>query len=303
MGETLTAAQVLAVKGMSSRAAAKHLGVGKTTVNKYRRALGMTERDSGLTDPVIELPNARILIIDIESKPHQAYVWGMWDQNVGLPQLIEEGGMICFAAKWLGNDETMFYSVQHDGQEAMVQAAHDLLSAADIVVTYNGDRYDIKRLNNEFLLAGMAPPAPFRSIDLFKVNKAQFDLPSRKLDYIVQRTELGEKTKHEGFGLWVACMAGDAEAWAKMEEYNRQDVTITEKLYVKLLPWLKNVPHMGMFSGAGASCPYCGHETLKENGTVATQVQLYTQYKCTNCEGWSRGNKPIQSPLATRTVR
>ena len=66
--------------------------------------------------------------------------------------------MICFAAKWLGSDEVLFYSDYQNGHAETVKAAHKLLSEADGVITYNGDRYDIKRLNNEFLQLGMAPP-------------------------------------------------------------------------------------------------------------------------------------------------
>lgn len=293
---TLTREDVIKTRHLSSRKAAKVLGVGKTTVNKYR---GIYSGDTTELDTT----NVKILIIDIESKPLNVYTWGLWNQNIGISQIVEHGGMICFAAKWLGESESTFYSEHTHGKPAMLQAAHDLLSEADIVVTYNGDRYDIKKLNNEFLLADMLPPRPFLSIDLFKTNKAQFDLPSRKLDYIVQRTNLGEKLKHTGFQLWLDCMAGDDEAWKMMEEYNREDVNITERLYIKLLPWLKGVPHYGMFSGAGTSCPYCGSEDITSKGETTTKVQRYPLYSCDNCGGWSRGNKPLATPLATRVVR
>ena len=32
--------------------------------------------------------NARILIIDIETSPNLAYVWGLFDQTVSLSQLL-----------------------------------------------------------------------------------------------------------------------------------------------------------------------------------------------------------------------
>lgn len=291
----LTPEQISSVQGMTSREAARYLGVGKTSINKYRTLYANSTTDM----PHI---NAKILVLDIESKPHLVYTWGLWDQNVGLTQIVEDGGMICFAAKWLGESETMFYSEYEHGQAAMRREAHRLLSEADIVVTYNGDRYDIKRLNNEFLLAGMTPPKPYRSIDLFKINKAQFDLPSRKLDFIVQRTGLGQKLAHTGFELWVGCMNGDADAWKLMEEYNREDVRITESLYVKLLPWLKSVPHIGMFAGDGHVCPYCGSDALTEDGETHTQVQTYALFQCNGCGGWSRGTKTRGISQQTRIV-
>ena len=295
----LTREQISATAHLTSREAARILMCGKTSVNKYRKIYG-TEGEVVADD--LYLPNAKILTIDIESKPMQAYVWSKKADWIPDGQLIDPGGMICFAAKWLGKDEVVFYSDYSHGHEETVRAAHKLLSEADIVVTYNGDRYDIKRLNNEFLQLGMAPPKPFRSIDLFKTNRSQFDLPSRKLDYIAQATGVGSKVSHTGFQLWIDCMEGDPEAWTLMQEYNEEDVRLTERLYIKLLPWLANVPHMAMFNTDGGLCPYCGFGILSEQGTTHTQVQEYTLYHCGNCEGWSRSNKPLQSPLTTRKV-
>jgi hypothetical protein len=250
-----------------------------------------------------ESQNTRILTLDIESRPLLVYTWGLWDQNVGISQIVDHGGMMCFAAKWLGEKEVLFFSDHKDGHEAMVQAAHDLLSECDILVTYNGDRYDIKRLNNEFMLLGMAPPKPFKSIDLIKTNKNRFDLPSRKLDYLSQRAGVGSKVKHQGFDLWVDCMAGDEKAWKLMEEYNRGDVIITEKDYLRILPWITNAPHQGMFTALDHTCPYCGSKKLKRDGITHTNVQSYWLFECTKCGGWSRGVTKMQDPTRTRAAR
>lgn len=252
-----------------------------------------------------EAKNVKALVIDIESKPMLAYVWGLWDQNVGMDFIKEHGGMICFAAKWLGapDKDTMFYSEHEHGKQAMVEAAHKLLSEADYIITYNGDRYDIKRLNNEFMLAGMLPPKPYKSIDLIKTNKARFDLPSRKLDYLVQQSGVGAKVKHEGFGLWLSCMDGDEAAWKKMRKYNIGDVKVTEKAYFRLLPWLTNAPHIGMFTGTEHSCPYCGSSKLTRDGHHNTNVTSYRLYSCDKCGGWVRGTQKLQDATRTRASR
>ena len=250
-----------------------------------------------------EARRVRVLTIDIESKPHTAYVWGLWDQNVSLAQLVEAGGMICFAAKWMGDKDIIFKSVHHDGYEAMLQSAWDLLSEADVIITYNGVRYDVKRLNNEFMLAGMGPPKPFKHIDLIRTNKARFDLPSRKLDYLVQSAGVGAKMKHTGFDLWVDCMADDSAAWEIMRRYNVQDVKVTEAAFLRLLPWITDSPHFGMFTQTEHSCPYCGGKKLVRNGETFTNVQSYALYLCSNCKGWSRGNRPMQEATHTRAIR
>jgi len=252
-----------------------------------------------------ETKTIRILTIDIETRPMLVYSWGLFNQFHTIDQIVDHGGLLCFAAKWVGEKEVKFYSEWDDGHDVMVQAAHELLTEADVIISYNGDRFDVKKLNNEFLLAGMAPPRPFKSIDLMKSNKARFDLPSRKLDYLVQRTGLGRKTPHTGFQLWIDCMAGDAKAHALMRRYNEQDVKITEKAYLRLLPWLTNAPHLGMFMrDESFVCPYCGTKIGSElAGLAHTLVQSYDLFQCRRCQGWSRGLTRKQDPTRTRALR
>lgn len=250
-----------------------------------------------------ETKNTRILTIDIESKPMLVYSWGLWNQNHGIDFIVDDGGMICFAAKWMGEKETLFYSDHHDGHEVMLRKAYELVSEADILITYNGDRYDIPRMNQEFMKLGLGPPKPSKSIDLIKTNKGRFDLPSRKLDYLVQRSGVGHKLPHTGFQLWIDCMAGDPKAWDLMRRYNIQDVRVTEKAYLRLLPWVTNAPHHGMFTADEFSCPYCGARKLTRTGETHTNVQSYALYSCGNCGGWCRGNKRLQDPTHTRAMR
>jgi predicted PolB exonuclease-like 3'-5' exonuclease len=173
----------------------------------------------------------KILLLDIESSPNVAHVWGIWQQNVGINQLMESSYVLCWAAKWLGEEEVMFDSVHVSKPKKMLKKIHDLISEADAVIHYNGTKFDMPTLNKEFLLHDMNPPAPYKQIDLLKQVRSQFRFPSNKLDYVAQRLGLGSKTSHEGHELWVKCMAGDKDAWKRMEEYNIQDVVLLEKLY------------------------------------------------------------------------
>lgn len=251
-----------------------------------------------------ETADVRILTIDIEWRPMVVYSWGLFNQFHTIDQIVDDGGMLSFAAKWADEKSTVFHAEWTEGGHAgMVAEAHRLLSEADIVVTYNGDKYDVKKLNQEFMLAGMHPPRPFKSIDLLKTNKARFDLPSRKLDYLAQRVGVGRKTPHTGFQLWIDCMAREPKALALMEKYNRQDVVITEKAYLRLLPWLTNSPHMAMFTGDTYACPYCGKKGLNREGVTHTLVQSYWLNQCPNCEGWSRSTTRLQDPTITRPIR
>ncbi|MFD5308279.1 ribonuclease H-like domain-containing protein [Streptomyces ardesiacus] len=237
----------------------------------------------------------KILVLDIETSPSLAHVWSLWQTNVGLSQLLESGEVICFAAKWVGAEETIFFSKFHDGKEAMVTAAHELLDEADAVIHYNGQRFDIPHLNREFVEGGLKPPSPYSQIDLLKVVKKQFRFPSNKLDYVTKALGLDHKVSHAGHTLWVKCMAGDYQAWEEMKKYNVQDVVITEQLYDKLLPWIPSHPSHGLYvEGDGEVCPNCGGGELQKRGWSHTQVSSYQRYQCTGCGKWSRGGKRLR---------
>lgn len=235
----------------------------------------------------------RILTLDIETAPALADVWSLWNVNVGLSQLRQVSTVICFAAKWYGHPRVEFYSDHHNGHEEMVAQAHRLLGEADVVVHYNGAKFDMPHLRREFLLGGLPPHKPVQEVDLLKVAKGRFRFQSNKLDHVAQQLGVGSKVKHAGHALWVACMAGDGRAWAQMRRYNKADVVLTEKVYDRLRPWIHNHPHMGLFLGEENCCNRCGSTDLERRGFAHTPLSSYQQYRCRQCGGWLRGKTAI----------
>lgn len=180
----------------------------------------------------------KILFLDIETTPMQVYTWGLWDQNIGINQIIKHTEMMCFGAKWLGKKQVTFKSVHHDGKEAMLAELHKLMDEADVLVGWNSAAFDHKHIRREFLEAGLTPPSETKDLDLMTIVKANFLFPSNKLDYVAQKLGVGAKVKHSGFELWLDCMAGVDKAWREMKKYQIQDVELLDKLYEVLLPWL-----------------------------------------------------------------
>lgn len=230
---------------------------------------------------------SKILTLDLETKPATAYVWKAWDVNVSPDQLIDRGGVLCFAAKWLGNPEVIFKSEWGDGHEAMIRSIHGLLSEADAVVGYNSDKFDLAKLNGEFLLLGLKPVPPLTSIDLLKtVRKMGFVM--NRLAYIGPLLRIGAKVKHEGFDLWVRVMAGNEKAQAKMRKYNIQDTVLTEKLYLKIRPYIKNHPHLGPDK---VECGACGSKHVQSRGYRFTKAFKIQRIQCQKCGSWSDGKR------------
>jgi hypothetical protein len=235
----------------------------------------------------------RTLLLDIETAPNVAHVWDLWNQNIGLNQLLESGYVLCFAAKWIGEKSVVFSSVHDTTPRRMLAKARDLLSQADAVVTWNGVSFDIPTLNREFLRFKMRPPAPFEQIDLFLIAKRRFRFVSNKLEHVVKLLSAGRKIKHEGHELWIKCMAGDKRAWKHMRRYNINDAVILERVYERLLPWISDHPHVGLREGRPESCPNCGGEKLQARGFSFTRLGKFRRFACRDCGTWTRSNKRI----------
>lgn len=235
----------------------------------------------------------KLLMIDIETSPIIADVWGLWQQNVGLNQIHQSTRMICFAAQWYGERKTLFSSEWNSA--TFVEDAWMLLDQADVVCHFNGQRFDVPHLNREFLQMNIPPPSPYQQIDLMKVAKGKFKFPSNKLDYILGAVGLEGKVKHEGHTLWTKVLSGDAKAQKNMEIYAKRDVTALIELYEKLLPWITNHPTVGLYDDEPItySCPNCGSGNVQRRGFSFTSVSKYQRWSCSDCGGWSRDGKRL----------
>jgi DNA-directed RNA polymerase subunit RPC12/RpoP len=243
----------------------------------------------------------KTLLLDIELAPALVHAWGLRDQNIGINQVIAPGYMLCWAAKWYGAKEVQFSS-RHAEPKRMLKRIHKLLDDADVVVSYNGKRFDLPHLNREFVLAGMTPPSPYKQVDLLNTARQQFRFASNKLDFLAQQLGLGAKVKHSGHELWIGCMANDPKAWVEMERYNRHDVVLLERLYDRLRPWVKLHPNHGLYDEPGVQvCTNCGSTRLQRRGFARTQVQKYARYQCVDCGSWMR-DAAGELPKADRQV-
>ena len=239
-------------------------------------------------------PGPKILIWDIETSPHLAYTWGVWEERVSRVQLVEESRMLCWAARWLGDRKVMAAAEWQPGMghENMVLAIHQLIEEADIIVAHNGDKFDMRIVNAEFLALGLAPPAPSRQVDTLKVAKRHFRMTWNRLDFLAEKLGVGRKMDTGGFELWKGVLAGDKKAQATMLKYNKQDVVVLEDVYLKLRPWIDNHPNVGLLIADGVTrCPHCGSESLQKWGFYRTQTGQYQRHRCNSCGATSRGRK------------
>lgn len=251
----------------------------------------------------------KILILDIETTPMQAYVWKRWKENVSLDQTISEWFMICWSAKWLGEDKAFGDCCTPDEMFAeddmrICYSLWKVLDEASIVICHNGNHFDIPRINSRFVVHGFLPPSPYKQIDTLDVAKKNFNFSSNKLDALAGYFNIEHKNPTD-FNLWKACMNGSKTALDYMFEYNIKDVEILEKVYLRLRPWIKNHPNLATITMADELvCPVCGKKDIipipgKYAGTAVSQYQVY---RCRDCYAVVRGREKINDKVQITTI-
>ena len=236
----------------------------------------------------------KILIFDIETSPLRAYVWRRWKQNIYLDQTISEWFMICWAAKWLGSEEVMSEcltpeEIKNEDDGRITSVLWSLIDEADIVIAHNGKNFDVPKMSSRFILNGLPPTSPYKQIDTKEVAARQFGFSSNKLDALAGYFGIPHKDDTD-FKLWVDCLEGKQDALDYMRRYNENDVRILERVYLKLRPWIKNHPNVGVYLESDALvCPSCGsHDMVEDNSFYYTNVNKYKMHRCKSCGAASR---------------
>lgn len=264
----------------------------KLDPDRVREARNFLKRGAqGLDKPKGPL---KILIFDIETSPLKAYVWSRWKQNIYLDQTISEWFMICWSAKWLGDDDIMSDCIspseiarEDDGR--IIKRLWSLIDEADIIIGHNSKRFDTPKMNSRFILHGLPPTSPYKQIDTKEVAAKQFGFSSNKLDALAGYFGIPHKDKTE-FQLWVDCLNGDQKALDYMLRYNEKDVFILEEVYLKLRPWIRNHPNVAIYLEMDKmACASCGSTNVSEdNSFYYTNVNKYKMYRCNCCSSISR---------------
>ena len=254
----------------------------------------------------------RILIFDIETAPNVAHVWNFWNNNVGINQVLEDGYIISFAAKWLGEDDVYYMENRDPDNPELTQELHALIDEADIVVAHNGKKFDMGWFRAECVKHKLSPPSPVKIVDTLRAAKAYFYFPSYRLEYLTKAFGCEEKSAHKqfpGHELWMECVVKNNDAaWAEMEQYNIQDVISLEELYLTMLPWIANHPNVGVLMEMDHPvCKGCGSEHLQKRGFQTTNLSKFQRYRCNDCGSWSRGrvnllDKEVRKDLLTNAL-
>lgn len=235
----------------------------------------------------------KILLLDIETSPKIACVWGLFKQNVGINQIVRDMYVLDWSAKWLGDDymysDSLHYHKLFDKEpendKIILKSIWKMLDEADFVVGHNVKRFDLATLNSRFIQQGIGIPSTYRVIDTLTIARQNFKFTSNKLQFLGQALGVGSKIDTGGFDLWAdIILRQDRNAFDRMVAYCEQDVYLLEDVYNKIKAWDKLAPALTAFGDLEEkSCNSCGSTELKGAGYYRTNTATYKKYTCKSC--------------------
>lgn len=299
----------LSEMGFSGREIARSLGRGKSQINDYLKHL----REQGQFDQNSDnKKKLNILYWDLETSLMEAWVFGIWNVNVGGNRIKKHSHLL--SNSWAFNDEPpqgirLTPEQVRDGDDLMVVV--DTIKAiekADLIVTFNGRKFDEKVLNTRALHHGLPSIRYPKHIDLMQEVKKKFRFPSNSMQNISMYLGLEGKLATSGSRLWERCAEWyyPEECDKALEEmlvYGLRDIDSTRDLHKRLQGWFKSPVNIGMMTkeinGTNTKdnhtllCPHCASEDVDKLGSKAyTSTMSYDIYRCSNssCRGLSRSN-------------
>jgi hypothetical protein len=245
----------------------------------------------------IKLP--KILLFDIETAPLKAFVFqkNIWKADISDDKIISEWFTLCWSAKWLFDDYIISEcltkeEVLSENDSRIVTGLWKLMNESDIVIAHNGDSFDVPNMNTRFVINGLLPPRPYKTIDTKTIAKKQFGFTHNSLNALARLFGLDPKIDIT-FELWKQCVEGNEKALKEMEKYNQHDVELLERIYLRLRPWIRSHPNLGLYMlSDGTVCPNCGSKNIVwvPNQYYYTGVSRFPIFRC-DCGAYGRSRK------------
>lgn len=242
--------------------------------------------------------NPKILLIDIETAPMRSLIYRLWNNYIPYDSVTSEWFIISYSCKWLNEKEIRSNKLTHDeilneDDFKLVLELWEYLDEANIVIAHNGKKFDIPKMKTRFLAHNLPPTSFYQQIYTLEVAKKEFAFTSNKLDSIAKFLGIPGKIE-TGIELWKLCMEGNEEALDMMEKYNRNDVVVLEKIYLKLRGYIKSHPNWNLYTDHDeAVCPACGSSHVNQDGHYYTSTGKYDTFKCMECGAVSRKRKSV----------
>lgn len=252
----------------------------------------------------------KILTFDIETSPIIIPTFGLYGEKTGNHKdILQDWFVISVAWKWLDKKKVEAVSIIDDMNRFtqdnyddfhVVSTFHAVLMEADIIVGHNIQSFDWKKLNSRFIKHGLQPVPKKKMADTYRIAKREFNFTSNRLDYIAEFLGVGGKMDTPK-GMWIEVMRGNTDAIKTMVKYNKQDVIISEKVYLALRPYDTKTVNLRI-DNPDIGCPKCGSDDFQLAGTRLLTTGRSQQYRCNDCGGCFSDNTALKKGKALVSV-
>lgn len=233
--------------------------------------------------------NAKILTLDIETAPDIAAIWSCgYKMNVGPESIIQERFIISIQWKWAHEKHAygMLGNIKKGCDKQLIKKVTKLIAKADAIIGHNIKKFDARWIEGRAMINGLPPTGlPFKTIfDTMTLAKRAFGLNSYKMDYIAKLLGVPGKIKTK-YSDWINVLVRkDPKAAKGLLKYGIHDVVINEKIFKKLLPYVKLHTNLGMLMYGDKWTCSCGSKKLYKHDKRATiKGIVFQRYKCTMC--------------------
>ena len=252
--------------------------------------------------------NIKILYWDLESSLLEGQFFRLWKENIPFNRITKQTHLLSHSYsfnndKVIGSRLTPEQVKTGDDFDLVVNMI-EAISKADVMVTFNGKKFDVKLLNTRALFWGLPPISYPKHIDLFEQAKRVFKFPSNSMQNVSKYLGLDGKIATCGTQLWERCANWENynqcnNALEEMMVYGNQDIEATRDLFNRMKGWMKNIPNIGnivneVSGNKTLRCIHCGHDDIFPiESKTYTATSIFDLYRCSNdtCRGVSRVTK------------
>lgn len=219
----------------------------------------------------------------------------LWDlETFGFDFHADKGFILCGSYKAVGERKIHTVARENLGRDmwddkSICKKLARVLTTADMWVTHNGKRFDVRFLNTRLLKHGLAPLPPVPHFDTCEViwktlkMRARLESTQKFFGWKEAKTPLNLET-------WTRAAGGSRVALKEVIAHCEADVRVLEKAYEKLRPMAFKHPSVSAIAEDPKRCVLCGkRNTLQRRGYTYAKVRKSARYQCTSCGGWSHG--------------
>lgn len=228
----------------------------------------------------------KVLLWDIERFPGVYYGWSRFDPPFNQKE-VSTLSLVCY--KWLGEKKVhtiQLTKAEHKENPRNEKVLHEkmlkVMNEADVLVGYNGDKFDWKKFNAGVIKYGLAPAKKPKLIDPLKMIKRESSFDSHKLEDMCRELGVHLKMSTEK-GLFINSMK-QWRSYEELAEYCRHDVLALESLFKRIMPYCVPIINQAGMNNLLKACATCGSEDIIKFGTYILNNGSETQrYRCKKC--------------------